>query len=56
MSHFETAEGESSVTADCTDLEQRDVRALTEYMTVLPLGATCIGDDAERVRVPCGRP
>jgi len=38
MSQFETAEGESSVTADCTDLEQRDVRALTEYMTTLPLG------------------
>jgi hypothetical protein len=38
MSQFEIAEGESSVTAGCTDLEQRDVRALTEYMTVLPLG------------------
>ena len=38
MSQFETAEGESSVTAGCTDLEQRDVRALTEYMTTLPLG------------------
>lgn len=38
MSQFELAEGESSVTADCTDLEQRDVRALTEYMTTLSLG------------------
>ena len=38
MSQFELAEGESSVTADCNDLEQRDVRALTEYMTTLPLG------------------
>ena len=38
MSHFETAEGESSATDGCTDLEDRDVRALTEHMTVLPLG------------------
>ena len=38
MSQFETAKGESSVTADCNDLEDRDVRALTEYMTTLPLG------------------
>ena len=38
MSQFETADSECSATADCNDLEQRDVRALTEYMTVLPLG------------------
>lgn len=38
MSQFDTAAGESSATDDCTDLEQRDVRALTEYMTTLPLG------------------
>jgi len=38
MNAYTTAEGESSVTADRTDLEQRDVRALTECMTVLPLG------------------
>ena len=36
MNAYTTAEGESSVTADSTDLEQRDVRALTECMTVLP--------------------
>jgi hypothetical protein len=29
---------ERAVTDDCTDLEKRDVRALTEYMTVLPFG------------------
>jgi hypothetical protein len=38
MNKFDTAAGESSATADGTDLEDRDVRALTEYMTVLPLG------------------
>ena len=38
MSHFEIAEGVSSATDCCTDFEQRDVRALTEYMTTLPLG------------------
>jgi hypothetical protein len=38
MSQFETADSECSATADYNDLEQRDVRALTEYMTVLPLG------------------
>lgn len=38
MSEFQLADSESSVTAGCTDLKQRDVRALTEYMTVLPLG------------------
>jgi hypothetical protein len=29
---------ERAVTDGCTDLQKRDVRALTEYMTVLPLG------------------
>ena len=38
MSEFQLADSESSVTAGCTDLEQRDVRALKEYMTTLPLG------------------
>jgi hypothetical protein len=38
MSKFDTAEGVSSATDCCTDLDQRDVRALTEYMTTLPLG------------------
>jgi len=38
MSLFETADSECSATDGCTDLEERDVRALTEYMTVLPLG------------------
>jgi hypothetical protein len=36
MNAYTTAEGQSSVPADCSELEQRDVRALTEYMTVLP--------------------
>jgi hypothetical protein len=38
MSKSELAESESSATADSIDLEERDVRALTEYMTTLPLG------------------
>jgi len=38
MSQFKTADSECSATADSIDLEDRDVRALTEYMTVLPLG------------------
>ena len=38
MSQFETAEGVSSATDCCIDLEERDVRALTEYMAVLPEG------------------
>jgi len=38
MTDYETAESESSVTDGRTDFEKRDVRALTEYMTVLPLG------------------
>lgn len=38
MSDYKAAEGESSVTDGRTDLEQRDVRALTEYMTTLSLG------------------
>jgi hypothetical protein len=38
MTAYKPAEGESSVTDECADLEKRDVRALTEYMTVLPLG------------------
>ena len=39
MNAYTATEGESSVTNDdCTDLENRDVRALTEYMTTLPLG------------------
>jgi len=38
MSKFDAAAGESSATDGCTDLKQRDVRALTEYMTTLPLG------------------
>ncbi|MXR50655.1 hypothetical protein GRX03_03400 [Halovenus sp. WSH3] len=38
MSAFESAESESSVTNDSsTELEKRDVRALTECMTVLSL-------------------
>jgi hypothetical protein len=36
MNGYTTAEGQSSVPTDCSELEQRDVRALTEYMTVLP--------------------
>ncbi|WP_336133678.1 hypothetical protein [Natronomonas amylolytica] len=38
MTDYKTAEGQSSVTDGCPDLEKRDVRALTEYMTTLPLG------------------
>lgn len=38
MSEFQLADSESSVTTGCTDLEQRDVRALKEFMTTLPLG------------------
>ena len=38
MSDFETADSECSATDGCTDLEDRDVRALTEYITTLPLG------------------
>ncbi|WP_202614569.1 hypothetical protein [Halostella litorea] len=38
MTDYNTAEGESSVTDERTELEKRDVRALTEYMTVLPQG------------------
>jgi hypothetical protein len=34
MSDYET------IKVERTDLEQRDVRALTEYMTVLPLGSS----------------
>jgi len=37
MNDYNAAESESSVTNDdCTELEQRDVRAFTEKMTVLP--------------------
>lgn len=38
MTAYKPAEGESSVTDERTDLEKRDVRALTEYMTVLSKG------------------
>jgi len=38
MTQFELAEDEPSATVDCNDLDQRDMRALTEYMTTLPLG------------------
>ena len=38
MSAFDSAELERSVTDDSIELEQRDVRALTECMTVLPEG------------------
>lgn len=38
MPEFESATLESVVTDGCIDLERRDVRALTEKMTVLPEG------------------
>ncbi|WP_206043408.1 hypothetical protein [Haloarcula rubripromontorii] len=38
MNAYTSTESESSVTDGCTDLEKRDVRALTEYMTALPKG------------------
>ena len=38
MTEFDSATLEGVVTDDCTDLEERDVRALTEKMTVLPEG------------------
>lgn len=37
MTDFDTTALETAVT-DCTELEPRDARALTEYMTSLPLG------------------
>lgn len=38
MQSNDTAALERAVTDGSTDLQKRDVRALTEYMTVLPLG------------------
>jgi hypothetical protein len=38
MIEFDSATLESVVTDNCTDLEERDVRALTEKMSVIPEG------------------
>jgi len=38
MSAYDSAALECAVTDDSTEIDKRDVRALTEYMTTLPLG------------------